>query len=221
MDQLVSMCARSGHAMLFDTRRDETEHIEFDPAAAGLRLCVIDTRTRHEHARGAYAARRQECATAAARLGVRALRDIPPEGLQDALQSLRETPVLARRTRHVVTENARVRHAAQLLRARRLKEIGPLLTASHHSLRDDYEVSAAELDRAVEAACAAGALGARLTGGGFGGCAIALVPEQQVTAVTEVVMTSFGRVGLPLPAVSTAEPSSGARQDSDRSGRAG
>jgi galactokinase len=96
-----------------------------------------------------------------------------------------------------------------------------LLTASHHSLRDDCEVSAAELDLVVEAACAAGALGARLTGGGFGGCAIALVPEQQVTAVTEVVMTSFRKAGLPLPTVSTAEPSSGARQDSDRSGRAG
>jgi galactokinase len=102
-----------------------------------------------------------------------------------------------------------------------VSEIGPSLTASHHSLRDDYEVSTPELDVAVKAACAAGALGARLTGGGFGGCAIALVPEQQVTAVTEVVMTSFRSAGLALPIVSTAEPSSGARQDSDRAGRAG
>jgi galactokinase len=221
MDQMVSMCARSGHAMLFDTRNDETEQIAFDPAAAGLRLCVIDTRTRHEHARGAYAARRDECATAAARLGVPALRDIPAEGLRDALRSLAETPALARRTRHVVTENGRTVHTSQLLRARRMNEIGPLLTASHHSLRDDYEVSTPELDLAVEAACAAGALGARLTGGGFGGCAIALVPEQQVTVVTEVIMTSFRSAGLAVPTVSTAEPSSGARQDSDRSAGAG
>jgi galactokinase len=216
MDQMVSMCARSGHAMLFDARSGETRHIEFDPAAAGLRLCVIDTRTRHEHARGAYAARRHECATAAARLGVPALRDIPAEGLEDALRSLAATPVLARRTRHVVTENARTVHTARLLRACRMNEIGPLLTASHHSLRDDYEVSTPELDLAVEAACGAGALGARLTGGGFGGCAIALVPEQQVTAVTEVVRTSFRSAGLAPPTVTTAEPSSGAHRDPDQ-----
>jgi galactokinase len=216
MDQMVSMCARAGEAMLFDARSGATEHIEFDPPGAGLRLCVIDTRSSHEHAGGAYAIRRQECATAADRLGVPALRDIPPEGLEDALRSLAETPVLARRIRHVVTENARTLQAADLLRAGRMDEIGPLLTASHRSLRDDFEVSTPELDLAVEAACAAGALGARLTGGGFGGCAIALVPEEQVTAVTEAVTTSFRQANLPFPTVTTAEPSGGARQDPER-----
>ena len=97
-----------------------------------------------------------------------------------------------------------------------MNEIGPLLTASHRSLRDDYEVSTPQLDLAVEAACAAGALGARLTGGGFGGCVIALVPEEQVTAVTEAVTASFRGAGLRLPAVSSAQPSSGARRDADR-----
>jgi galactokinase len=216
MDQMVSMGARPGHALLFDTRSGATEHIELDPAAAGLRLCVIDTHTRHEHAGGAYAARRHDCATAADRLGVPALRDIPADGLNDALRSLAETPVLARRTRHVVSENARTLHTADLLRAGRMDEIGPLLTASHHSLRDDFEVSTPELDLAVETACAAGALGARLTGGGFGGCAIALVREQQVTAVTEGVTARFRSAGLALPTVTTAEPSGGARQDWDR-----
>jgi galactokinase len=216
MDQMVSMCAQPGQAMLFDARSGATEHIEFNPPTAGLRLCVIDTRSRHEHAGGAYAARRRDCATATARLGVPALRDIRPEGLEDALRSLAETPVLAQRVRHVVTENARTLHTADLLRARRMDGIGPLLTASHSSLRDDYEVSTPELDLAVEAACAAGALGARLTGGGFGGCAIALVPEDRVTAVTEVITTSFRDARLALPTVTTAQPSWGARQDSDR-----
>jgi galactokinase len=216
MDQMISMCARSGRAMLFDARSGATEHIEFEPAAAGLRLCVIDTRTRHEHAGGAYAARRTACITAASRLGVPALRDIPAEGLEDALLSLADAPVLARRARHVVTENARTLRTADLLRAGRMDEIGPLLTASHRSLADDYEVSSPELDLAVEVACAAGALGARLTGGGFGGCVIALVREEEVTAVTEAVTTSFRRASLPLPAVASAEPSGGARRDPDR-----
>jgi galactokinase len=214
MDQMASMLGRAGHALFMDTRTGAVEHVPFDPAARDLALLVIDTHVHHDLADGAYADRFASCAMAARLLGVTALRDVPEAGLADALTRLAATPVLARRVRHVVTENARVLAAVGLLRAGRLAEIGPLLTASHRSLRDDFEVSAPELDAAVAAAVGAGALGARMTGGGFGGSAIALTPTASSAAVAGAVATAARRAGYPAATVEPAVPSAGARQDS-------
>lgn len=213
MDQMVSMLATAGHALFFDTRDGATEDIGFDLPAAGLTLLIIDTHTKHHHAGGAYADRRQACAAAADRLGVRSLREVPSERLEEALSVLADTPVLARRMRHIVTENARTLEAAELLRAGRIADIAPLLLASHASLRDDFEVSSPELDMVVEAACGGGALGARMTGGGFGGCAIALVAEEQASAVVEAVAAEALAHGFPTPTATPAVPSAGTRRD--------
>jgi galactokinase len=144
---------------------------------------------------------------------VPALRDVPEAGLPDALARLAAFPVLARRVRHVVTENERVLATAELLRAGRLAAVGPLLTASHRSLRDDFEVSVPELDTAVSAALGAGALGARLTGGGFGGCVIALAPAATVAALSTAVAAGARRAGHIAPTIWPAVPSGGAHRD--------
>jgi galactokinase len=210
MDQMASMLATAGHALYLDTRNNAVEHIAFDPAAAGLSLLVIDTGAKHAHASGAYAERREACAAAARRLGVTALRDISEDRLADALRVLDDEPVLGRRVQHVVTEIARTQEVTTLLRNGRLADIGPLLTASHRSLRDDFSVSGPELNLVVDAACGAGALGARLTGGGFGGCAIALVPAQRAVAVADAVIAAAAGHGFAVPTLFPAVPSAGA-----------
>ena len=172
MDQMVSMLGRAGHALFLDTRSLDTEQVPLPLEAAGLCLLVLDTRAGHRLVDGAYADRRSACEAAAAVLGVAALRDATLEQVEAAAGELGEERL--RRARHVVTENARVLEAVELLRAGELDRLGPLLAASHASLRDDYAVSSPELDTAVEAAVAAGAVGARMTGAGFGGSAIAL-----------------------------------------------
>lgn len=213
MDQMVSMLATAGHALFFDTRSGATEQISFDPSAAGLTLLVLDTHAKHSHARGAYADRRQACATAAARLGVPTLRDVPTERLDEALAALADAPVLARRARHVITENARTVRTAELLRQGRLAEIGPLLTQSHASLRDDFEVSTPALDTVVDAAMRAGARGARMTGGGFGGCAIALAEDGLAPAIVDAVRREAVARGFAAPTATPGVPSAGARRD--------
>ena len=213
MDQMASMLARAGHALFLDTRTGTVEQVPLDPAASDHVLLVIDTRVHHELADSGYADRFASCVKAARQLGVTALRDVPQAGLPDALARLAAAPVLARRVRHVVTENARVLAAVELLRAGRLAEIGPLLTASHASLRDDFEASAPELDSAVAAALSAGALGARMTGGGFGGSAIALSPAARSAAVARAVTAAAGQASYPAPAIGPAVPSAGARRD--------
>jgi galactokinase len=158
---------------------------------------VIDTRAPHSNADGAYAERRAACEAAARELGVTALRDATPADVDAARDRL--GPVGYRRARHVVTENARVLEAVDLLRTGAVDRLGPLLAASHASLRDDYEVSCRELDVAVEAALEAGAIGARMTGAGFGGSALALVPHDAVADVLTGVPEAFARVGLRAP----------------------
>ncbi len=161
---------------------------------------VIDTRAQHAHSGGEYAARRRACEEAASRLGVRWLRDVLPDDLDDALGELGDDE-LRKRTRHIVTENARVLAARELLRARRFDELGATLTASHTSLRDDFEVSCAELDLAVDTALATGAFGARMTGGGFGGCAIALVESGATRTVGNAVEKAFADNGFAAPKI--------------------
>ncbi|WP_158843534.1 galactokinase [Saccharothrix deserti] len=210
MDQSASLLARERHALLLDTRTMATEHIPFDLAPAGLTLLVVDTKAPHRLVDGEYAARRRDCHRAAELLGVPALRDLDPADLDGADRDLPDR--LARRVRHVVTENRRVVEVAELLRADRIREIGPLMTASHASLRDDYEVTVPELDVAVDAVLSAGALGARMTGGGFGGCVIALVEESAVEACTTAVHTAFAERGFTTPDCWTATAAAGARR---------
>ena len=170
-------------------------------AAAGLELLVLDTSTPHALVDSEYATRRASCEEAARLLGVAALRDVtdldaalaPAAGRRDA-----------RRVRHVVTENARVLAAAELLRAGRVAELGPLLDASHASMRDDFEITVPTVDLAVETARAAGALGARMTGGGFGGCIIALLPTGRPTRWPRRSPSASRRPGSTRPRTSSA-----------------
>ncbi len=204
MDQSSSLRAQGGHALLLDTLDGSVRHVPFDLALVGLALLVVDTRAEHQLADGQYAARRTACEDAAAQLGVATLREIDGAALDEALDRLVDAAVPAevarRRVRHVVTEIARVTELVALLDAGRARDIGPVLDASHASLRDDYEVSCDELDLAVEVARAAGALGARMTGGGFGGSAIALVEADQVDAVATAVADAFAAHGFAAPA---------------------
>jgi galactokinase len=206
MDQLAVLLSQAGHALLLDCRAGTGTSVPLDAAAAGLVLLVIDTRAHHELTDGGYAARRRACEDAARDLGVPALRDVTGVGVLDQLGD----PMLRRRARHVVTENRRVLDTAELLRAGQLGRVGPLLTASHASLRDDFEVSWPEADAAVEAAVEAGALGARMTGGGFGGSVIALAPAGAAAAVAGAVADRFARQGWRAPAMVPTQPSQGA-----------
>ncbi|MDX6250246.1 MAG: galactokinase [Kribbellaceae bacterium] len=209
MDQMASMCCTAGHALYFDIRAMTTDQIPFDPAADGLGLLVVDVKAPHRHVDGEYAARRKSCEQAAAELGVPALRSIAFDQLDEALARLSDD-VVRRRVRHVVTEIRRVEEAVELMRVGRLREVGPLFTASHVSMRDDFEITVPELDVAVDAALAAGAVGARMTGGGFGGCIIALVEADAVDTTLAAIEKAFADRGFTAPTSLAATPSPGA-----------
>ncbi len=204
MDQVASLLATAGHALLLDTRDGSTRQVPFVPADAGLVLLVIDTRVRHRLADGQYRARRASVEHAAAALGLPSLRDASLAAVETLGGEL------SRRARHVVTEIERVRVVVTLLDAGRPADIGPQLDASHTSLARDFEVSCPELDLACEAARVAGASGARMTGGGFGGSAIALVPLTRADAVAAAVRAAFAGAGFTEPEIRVAEPSAGA-----------
>jgi galactokinase len=209
MDQMASMCCTAGHALYFDIRAMSTDQIPFDPEAEGLSLLVVDVKAPHRHVDGEYAARRKSCEQAAAELGVPALRSVAFDDLDDALARLSDD-VVRRRVRHVVTEIRRVEEAVALMHAGRLREVGPLFTASHASLRDDFEITVPELDVAVDTALAAGALGARMTGGGFGGCIIALVETAATASTLAAITEAFAAHSFTPPASLAATPSPGA-----------
>jgi galactokinase len=186
--------------------------VELPLAAAGLELLVVDTRAPHQLADGAYAERRRACQEAALALGVATLRDATAEALARAALPAESQ----RRARHVISENARVLAAVGILRAAgpasRLERLGPLLSASHASLRDDFEVSVPHLDVAQAAAEAAGALGARLMGGGFGGSVLALLPRSARASVESALRAAFRERGWQEPGLFSARPSPGARR---------
>jgi galactokinase len=209
MDQKVAMLGRPGHALLLDFTDGGVTPIPLALEDAGLALLVIDTRVSHSLTDGSYGDRRSECAAAAAALGLNSLR---PADL-DTVERL-DDPVLRRRARHVVTENARVLTAVTALEARDWSGLSSVLDASHLSMRDDFEISCAELDLAVEASRAAGALGARMTGGGFGGSALALVRVAELTQVQDAVGAAFEAAGYRAPAFLVATPGAAARVDS-------
>ena len=209
MDQMAVMSARADHALFLDVQSLAVEHIALRPADDDLELVVIDTGARHRLADGAYADRRRAVEQATARLEINGLRQLSVADLPTARAHLHDE-VLFRRVRHVVAENQRVLDTVALLRAGRLSEIGPLLTASHASLRADFEVSSPELDNVVNASLRAGALGARLTGGGFGGSAVALIPTTARADLVAAVDSSARAAGHPMPTVLPVSPSDGA-----------
>ncbi|MGD8202339.1 galactokinase [Ornithinimicrobium sp. W1679] len=207
MDQTVSLRAVDEHLLLLDARDFTVVPVAW--TLPGHELLVVDTRAHHSLADGQYAARRTTCERAAAALGVGSLRELDPARLQDAdvRRVLADVPDGMARVRHVVTENDRVLDLVGALREQDAARAGALMTASHASLRDDYEVSCRELDLAVDAALGAGALGARMTGGGFGGSAVALVARDEVGRVAQQVVSAFAAEGLAAPHVLEASPS--------------
>jgi galactokinase len=204
MDQAIAAFATPGHALLIDFATGGRRDVPWDPASAGLSLLVLDTRVQHSLSDGSYGDRRSESAAAVEALGVDSLVGAS----RDAVEAL-DDATLRRRARHVVTEDARVGAAVDALEAGDYLTVGTLFTASHVSMRDDYEISCEELDVVVETALAAGATGARMTGGGFGGSAIALVPTDRVDLVERAVASAFVTRGWDLPAALEA-PASGA-----------
>jgi len=214
LDQSASVLCTAGSALFLDTRDRTSEQVPLDLAAAGLALLVVDSGVTHEHAGGGYGDRRRECEEAARRLGVDLLREVEDVDRLGVLDDgTADGAVLLRRARHIVTEDARVLEVVSALRGDAdPRRIGPVLTAGHESLRDDFEISVPLLDAIVESALAAGAHGARMVGGGFGGSAIALVEADAVDAVVAAVGTRFAREGHPAPRTFVTVPSAGARR---------
>ena len=212
MDQMASLHGRAGHLVFLDMRSLAAEQVPFDPPAAGLDLLVVDTHAPHAHVDGEYAERRRSCEEAARVLGVRALRDVTLDDLDGALDRL-GSDLLRKRVRHIVTEDARVLDVVDALRSGAdPRGIGAALTASHASMRDDFEITVPEVDTAVAAALDAGAHGARMTGGGFGGCVLALVEAGAVVETVRAVEAAYGRAGFRPPSAFVAVASDGARR---------
>ncbi len=212
MDQVVSMLAEPEHLLFLDTRSMAVEQVPLALAPHHLALLVVDTRAPHRNVTGEYGARRAACQEAVRRLGVRALRDIDVASLNDAVARV-DDPTIGRRLRHVVTENARVLSVVASLRdGSDPRAIGANMTASHASMRDDFEISCPELDLAVDTALASGAHGARMTGGGFGGCTVSLVDVDRADDVVRAVSEAFATAGFAHPTCFTAAPSAGARR---------
>ena len=207
MDQTVSLLGTADHALLIDFSDHSTRQVRWAPEADGLTLLVVDTRAEHALVDGGYADRRADCEAAAAQLGLESLRAATPGDL-DRLDDDR----LRRRTRHVVTEIARVEQVVDALAASDWEGVGRGFIASHASMRDDFEISCDELDLVVDTAVAEGALGARMTGGGFGGSAIALVGSGDADRVAARIGAAFAERGWPAPGVLPAPASAGARQ---------
>jgi galactokinase len=212
MDQTASACCETGHALFLDTRDLSQKQIPFDLAAESMVLLVVDTRVKHAHNEGEYGKRRAGCERGAALLGVDALRDIPYGELDAALDRLGDDEEAVRLVRHVVTEDERVEKTVALLESGETRAIGPVLIAGHASLRDDFRISCPELDLVVDTALASGALGARMTGGGFGGSAIVLAEAADVETITKAIQEAFAAAEFTAPRVFEAVPSAGARR---------
>ncbi|HEY0248051.1 MAG TPA: galactokinase [Gryllotalpicola sp.] len=211
MDQSASLLSEEGAALFLDCRDGSSQPVDLGLAASGLAILVIDTKVTHEHASGEYVARRESCELAARELGVAALRDVTMDRLLAARDRL--DGVTYRRARHVVTEDQRVLDTVAALRDGDQQKVGDLMFASHRSMRDDFEISTPELDLAVEIALNYGAIGARMTGGGFGGSAIALTPIGLISQVQVAVDGAFAEHGYTDPEMFVVSPSQGARRD--------
>jgi galactokinase len=224
IDQYAALLCRAGHAMLLDCGTQQIRQVPFDPARAGIAALVIDTRVPHALVSGEYAARRAECEEAARQLGVPFLGSLATAAVASessaqaaghAVSRLTD-PVLRRRARHVLTDTVRAGEIADVLEAPAepdaFRRIGQLLTMGHTSLRDDFEVSWEAADVTVTTACAAGALGAKMIGGGFGGSVLALVPAGALAGVRAAVSAEFARRSWEAPGFLDAVPSPAARR---------
>ncbi|WP_158865455.1 galactokinase [Leifsonia sp. AG29] len=212
MDQSASLLGEPDAAVFLDCRSLDSEIVPLGLEEAGLQIVIIDTGVTHAHSTGGYASRRASCEEGARVLGVEALRDVSVADLDRARELLDD--VTFRRVRHVVTEDQRVLDTVRTLREHGPTAIGELLDASHVSMRDDFEISVPELDLAVETAQANGALGARMTGGGFGGAAIALAPADAVSRIMVAIDGAFAEHGFGQPDVFTVTASQGAVRES-------
>jgi galactokinase len=208
MDQLASLCGAPRRALLMDFQSIGVTEVPFDPDACGVALLLIDSRAPHRHAGGEYAARRRSCERAAAAMGVGSLREAQDWGMA-ALDSVKDQ-VDARRARHIFTENARVLDFVAALKEREWDRAGSILTASHTSMRDDFEITTPQIDLIADTTVGAGALGARMTGGGFGGCVIALVPEDALDAIMTAIPGACREAGFNKPTLVRATAASGA-----------
>jgi galactokinase len=206
LDQLASLFGEPSTALLIDFRDVTVRPVAFDPDASGVVLLLIDSRARHSHVGGEYSARRSACEQAAAQLHASSLRDVEDLSSLDAITD----PVAARRARHVLTENRRVLDFVAALSDSDLAQAGRILTSSHTSMRDDFEITTEHIDLIADTAVRAGALGARMTGGGFGGCVIALVPDARVQAVGEAVRRAVRDAGYEQPVITRTHAAHGA-----------
>ena len=206
MDQMISAAGRAGHALLIDCRSLETEPVPLPPDSVAV---VMDTATRRGLVDSAYNERRAQCEEAAAHFGVKALRDVDPQTFKARAAGL--NPLPRKRARHVINENDRTLAAVAALRAGDAVTFGRLMNASHVSLRDDFEVSSAELNIMVELAQAQdGCYGARMTGGGFGGCAVALARSTQVSEFAEAVAGAYQAKTRLEPSIYICQATNGA-----------
>ena len=210
MDPVASLFAEPGSLVYFDTRSGLVEPVVAD--FGGLSLLVVDTGVRHSTAAAGYATRRQECRAAAELFGVDSLRDLDLLMIADHANRPESDQLLVRRARHVLMENVRVKGAVAFLRTGRARDVGALMHASHVSLRDDFEASSPELDVTVDAVMQAGAVGARLTGAGFGGCVILLMEPEREDAIRQAVAAAYAGQDWAPPGIFAAVPSAGARR---------
>jgi galactokinase len=208
LDQLSSLFGEVSSAVLIDFRDVAVHPVPFDPDSSGVTLLLFDSGQRHGHVDGEYAARRASCERAAAALGVTSLREVQHRGV-GVLDGVGD-PVDLRRARHVLTENERVLDFVAACAELDFAAAGKLFTASHASMRDDFEITTAHLDLIADAAVGAGALGARMTGGGFGGCVIALVPTELTLKVGDAVRTAVLAAGYGEPEFSRVYAAAGA-----------
>lgn len=212
MDQTASMLAQSDAAVLIDCKSLETELVPLGLADKGLVVAVMDTRVSHRHSDGGYRSRREACEKGASIMGVESLRELSVDDLSLAEQNLDD--VTFRRCRHVITENQRVLDAVSALKSGNMPKLGQLLLESHASMRDDFEISIEELDTAVDVAMSVGAIGSRMTGGGFGGAAIAVIEESKLEALSNQCKKVFAEKGYAEPNIFSVSPSEGARKES-------
>lgn len=209
MDQSVSLMAKQGSALLLDCRDLSSRNVSFDVAASGLELLIIDTQAHHSLTDGGYAQRRASCDSVVSKLSIKSMRELTLEKLEASKDLISRIEFM--RARHAVTEIRRVLDAVIALEEKNFVELGRLLNASHASLRDDYDVSCPELNTAVAASISAGALGARMVGGGFGGSAIALIKASHTQETLKVIETQFRKNRFKAPRFFTSLPSQGAQ----------
>jgi galactokinase len=208
MDQLASLCGEPRKALMIDFREPTVRPVAFDPDASGVALLLINSRAPHQHAGGEYAARRASCERAAADIGVPSLREVQDRGVA-ALAAVAD-PIDARRARHILTDNQRVLDVVAALQESDFIEIGRLFNASQASMRDDFEITTRHIDLIADTAVQAGALGARMTGGGFGGCVIALAPVATADDIADAIRKAVADAGYHPPTIIRTRAGQGA-----------